>query len=461
MKKAKRVRIFTALLLIITMIIGVAPVASAATMVEVYRNGELIKEVGAKLDGTKVLMPNYGALLKVLPELEGETFPTTNRDIVLADWAKKADVLYERSGTRVDIITKVVIMINGTKMYNTDVTTNSSGEVILPKGITSAKNIFPKGTDWSRVSNSTNAVTLKFVAFKLGYDFEQDGHYVYLTDSTLDDTKAIIVLNGIRLYNTDVIVDSSGELILPKGMTSAKTVFPSDTKWSDVSSSSEPVALKFIAFKLGYEFQQDGKWGYLTNNVDLQFRQNDKAVTFEYKLQGDKVIVKKAVLEQCFSDKLKDIKLVTAEWYDFTAYAEYFGYKVTRYQNYYWFRDDGKKPIMVDIEGRLVYFPDQQPVIKNGRTLVPVAVLANALGGTAVWNGEKQLAEIYCNRVLVEIFIGQKTYYIDKMPYLLDVPAEIIGNRTMIPLNATGVALGYKSEWDPGQEIDWIHMKKN
>ncbi len=40
---------------------------------------------------------------------------------------------------------------------------------------------------------------------------------------------------------------------------------------------------------------------------------------------------------------------------------------------------------IVTVEGKTVKFPDQQPIIKNDRTLVPIRFIAESLG--TMWNG--------------------------------------------------------------------------
>ena len=464
MARTKGARAFVTLLLLTVMVIGMMPqpAAAAATMVNVYRDNVLLEDVGAKLEGTRVLLPNYGALLTILPELEGTNFPINGKDIVLEDWARTAGGTYERNGTRVDIRTfdNPIVYKNGAIVYDADVYIDNWGEFILPRGITSARTIFTT-TELQGVSNSTNPVALKFVAEIIGYEFRQEGRRVDLTKTT--QTGVVVELDGVVLHDRDVIIDSMGEFILPRGIESARTIFTT-TELRGISNSTNPVALKFITARLGYEFRSSGNWVYITRNStnysDLLFRQNNLTVAFSYRVDGDKVMVKKEVLEKFFEKELTEIQLPQAVEYDFTAYAEHFGYKVTRYQQYYWFRNDGEKPILVDIEGKIVDFPDQQPVIKNGRTLVPIAPIARALGGDASWDGVKKLATIYVGNITVELFIGQQTYYVNNRPFLLDVAAEIIGDRTMIPLRATGDAIGYVSEWRPSTDINWVYMTK-
>lgn len=105
--------------------------------------------------------------------------------------------------------------------------------------------------------------------------------------------------------------------------------------------------------------------------------------------------------------------------------------------------------VSVIINGKRIEFPDQKPVIKNGRTLVPVRVISENLDTDIEWIPDKTVKitkmkngittnmhiVINSNQVLIESYnhlddIGT-SYMIN-----LDVPAEIINGRTMVPLRA-------------------------
>ncbi|NPV91001.1 MAG: hypothetical protein HPY50_09540, partial [Firmicutes bacterium] len=108
--------------------------------------------------------------------------------------------------------------------------------------------------------------------------------------------------------------------------------------------------------------------------------------------------------------------------------------------------------------GRLVE-TDVAPYIKSladggGRTMVPVAFVAPALGAeTPVWFPGERAVEIRKGQNLIRITIGSKELVVDGKKVQMDVAAEIKdlgtgGGRTMLPIAFVAKALGVGYEWD-------------
>ena len=105
---------------------------------------------------------------------------------------------------------------------------------------------------------------------------------------------------------------------------------------------------------------------------------------------------------------------------------------------------------------------DQAPVLVNDRALVPIRVIAENenLQCEVKWDEATQTAKI-CTQYLkcIDITIGSDkavTYFQDWesngendniQEIQLDAPAQIINNRTMVPLRFVGEALGYNINW--------------
>jgi len=107
--------------------------------------------------------------------------------------------------------------------------------------------------------------------------------------------------------------------------------------------------------------------------------------------------------------------------------------------------------ITVTIDGQRVTFADQQPVIINNRTLVPVGGVFEALGFTPSWSGSAQTATLTRAEYTVVITIGSATFTTNGAEHTLDVPAQIINNRTMLPLRAVLESIGISPDnigWD-------------
>jgi len=104
------------------------------------------------------------------------------------------------------------------------------------------------------------------------------------------------------------------------------------------------------------------------------------------------------------------------------------------------------KAISVFIDGLPVVF-DVEPVIQDGRTLVPFRAIAEALGVEVSWDGETQTVSTTDGKTAVKLQIGNKTAYCNDTPITLDVPPIILGGRTLIPLRFFSEAYSCKVEW--------------
>ncbi|HWP97767.1 MAG TPA: copper amine oxidase N-terminal domain-containing protein [Syntrophomonadaceae bacterium] len=89
------------------------------------------------------------------------------------------------------------------------------------------------------------------------------------------------------------------------------------------------------------------------------------------------------------------------------------------------------------------------PLIKNGRTFIPIRTVIESLGGTVQWLDSDQSLTITLNGSTVVLKIGQKTATvngttkeIDGAPFLSDT------GRTMLPIRFIAENLGLTVNWD-------------
>ena len=101
--------------------------------------------------------------------------------------------------------------------------------------------------------------------------------------------------------------------------------------------------------------------------------------------------------------------------------------------------------VTVKVGGQVIDFPDQKPVIKNDRTLVPIRFVAEALGYDVDWNAEDNTAIIDHGKIV--LYIGTDQAILDGVPTTLDVASELIGDRTMIPLRIVAETLDCTVDW--------------
>jgi hypothetical protein len=91
---------------------------------------------------------------------------------------------------------------------------------------------------------------------------------------------------------------------------------------------------------------------------------------------------------------------------------------------------------------------EDKPVIKNGRTLVPVRAISEALNAKVNWNGTTKTVTIEKNNKRISIKLGSKEAYAGKEKIKIDAPAVIVNDRTMLPLRSVCEMLGADISWD-------------
>ncbi len=110
-----------------------------------------------------------------------------------------------------------------------------------------------------------------------------------------------------------------------------------------------------------------------------------------------------------------------------------------------------KKEVKLSIDGKDIK-SDVEPTIKNGRTLVPLRVISENLGYKVDWNQKSWTAKLTKDNTVIEIIKGKKNILVNengkKRNIQIDVPAEIINGRTMIPIRAIAEISGSKVDWD-------------
>jgi len=106
--------------------------------------------------------------------------------------------------------------------------------------------------------------------------------------------------------------------------------------------------------------------------------------------------------------------------------------------------DDG---IKITINGEAKKF-DVMPQIIEGRTLVPMRGIFEALGAEVGWDDATKTASGKTAATTVSLTIDNKEAKVNGKAVTLDVPAMIIDSRTMVPARFVAESLGCKVDWD-------------
>ena len=120
--------------------------------------------------------------------------------------------------------------------------------------------------------------------------------------------------------------------------------------------------------------------------------------------------------------------------------------------------------ITVTVNGNKLNF-DQPPIIKDGRTLVPLRAIFEALGAEVLWIEDEQAIAAQSGDTTIVMQIGKNQF--GKMTssdngvmYDLDVPPEIINGRTLVPARAVAEALDCSVNWDGNTQTVTISSEK-
>jgi nicotinamide riboside kinase len=106
-------------------------------------------------------------------------------------------------------------------------------------------------------------------------------------------------------------------------------------------------------------------------------------------------------------------------------------------------------------KGKTIKF-DTPPVIKDGRTLIPVRALSEAFGATVAWDPVEQKVTISNGTTQIVLNLNSNTAYVNGTEVAIDVAATTLSNRTIVPLRFITETLGLKVDWD--EETDTVEI---
>lgn len=104
-------------------------------------------------------------------------------------------------------------------------------------------------------------------------------------------------------------------------------------------------------------------------------------------------------------------------------------------------------PISVTLDGEKINF-DVNPVLIDGRTMVPIRAIFEAMGAVVEWNNDTQSAICTKGDTVVKMTIDSPTIYINDQVSQMDTSPVIINGRTLAPARFVAESFGYTVEWD-------------
>lgn len=130
-------------------------------------------------------------------------------------------------------------------------------------------------------------------------------------------------------------------------------------------------------------------------------------------------------------------------------------------------KDHNNNNIPVFVSGKEVDF-DVPPVLFGGRTLIPLRAVSGAIGADVKWDEATSTAtvtkavysDVYGEKqIKIELNISTKIVIVNGNKTNLEVPPQVIGNRTMVPLRFISETFNKEVDWDTDSRTVIIEEK--
>ncbi|MCL2352953.1 MAG: stalk domain-containing protein [Firmicutes bacterium] len=92
---------------------------------------------------------------------------------------------------------------------------------------------------------------------------------------------------------------------------------------------------------------------------------------------------------------------------------------------------------------------DGVPLIENGRTLVPLRAIFEALGAGVDWDAAAQTVTGTRGKTVIRLTVGSPDAYVNGVRIRLETAPEAVNGRTMVPLRFIAESLGAEVQWLP------------
>lgn len=103
--------------------------------------------------------------------------------------------------------------------------------------------------------------------------------------------------------------------------------------------------------------------------------------------------------------------------------------------------------IAVTVDGRQVMFQGQGPAMVQGRVMVPLRGVLEAMGAYVEYRSATRSVFARRGATELELRLGERAAMVDGSQVMLDVPAMSMGGSTMVPLRFMGESLGADVRW--------------
>ena len=112
----------------------------------------------------------------------------------------------------------------------------------------------------------------------------------------------------------------------------------------------------------------------------------------------------------------------------------------------------GEKSISLQINGSEIS-AEVPPTVIDGRTMVPVRAIFEAVGANIDFNAETKTITAKKGDTTVNMTVGAKIATVNSKEVQLDAPVVIVNGRTLAPARFVAETFGYTVQWDSENKI--------
>jgi hypothetical protein len=108
---------------------------------------------------------------------------------------------------------------------------------------------------------------------------------------------------------------------------------------------------------------------------------------------------------------------------------------------------DNRSSVKVVVDGEAVNFPDQGPVMRGNRVLVPLRGVFEKMGATVNWNRANNTVTANGNGRSIVLPLGGGAATVEGKQVALDQPPIVLRGRALVPLRFLSESLGATVDW--------------
>lgn len=97
----------------------------------------------------------------------------------------------------------------------------------------------------------------------------------------------------------------------------------------------------------------------------------------------------------------------------------------------------------------------------GGRTMVPLRAIFEVLGADVLWNAEERSITSTLGDVTILMTLDSEKMYRNSEEVVLDIPAQLVDGRTLVPVRAISESFGYQVDWEAETQAVTIHVPAN